>query len=44
VGGGLHGQSECMSVALTRALIKINVKYRSILAGFGLVGFDSRAK
>lgn len=44
VGGGIHSQSECMAIALTQALIAINPKYETILAGFGLVGTDDRKK
>jgi small subunit ribosomal protein S9 len=43
-GGGQKGQSECMAYALARALIKINPKYKIILAKFGLAGYDYRQK
>ena len=44
VGGGIHSQSECMAMALTKALIMINPKYEEILACFGLVGVDDRKR
>jgi small subunit ribosomal protein S9 len=44
VGGGIHSQSECMAMALTKALIMVNPKYERILAQFGLVGTDDRKK
>lgn len=44
VGGGVHSQSECMSIALTNALISINPKYKEILSLIGLVGVDDRIK
>ena len=44
VGGGVHSQSECMAMALTKALIMINPRYENILAGFGLVATDDRKK
>ena len=42
MGGGVHSQSECMAMALTKALIVINPRYERILARFGLVGIDDR--
>ena len=42
MGGGIHSQSECMAMALTKALIMINPRYEKILASFGLVGTDDR--
>lgn len=42
VGGGIHSQSECLALALTKALILMNPKFESTLAAFGLVGTDDR--
>ncbi len=41
-GGGLHGQSECLAYAVTKALIKINPAFTEDLYYFGLVGVDAR--
>lgn len=44
VGGGAHGQSECISIALSNALIKMEPRYEPNLYAFGLVGTDDRKK
>ena len=44
VGGGVHSQAECMSIALTNALIMVDPRYKSILEKTGLVGIDYRKK
>lgn len=44
VGGGCHGQSECISIALTNGLSKIDPGHREFLKNFGLVGTDDRRK
>lgn len=31
VGGGIHGQAECMSIALANALATVNPKFKKIL-------------
>lgn len=41
-GGGISGQANAISLALTRALCKINPSYRSILKTAGLLTRDSR--
>lgn len=41
-GGGISGQASAISLALTRALCKINPSYRSILKTAGLLTRDSR--
>lgn len=35
---GVHGQSECIAIAMSKALIGVDARFKSILAGFWLVG------
>ena len=44
MGGGVHGQSECIAYAIARALIKVEPRFREMLNKFGLVGSDFRRK
>lgn len=42
VGGGIHSQAECMSIALANALASVNLKFKKILEQTGLLGIDDR--
>jgi small subunit ribosomal protein S9 len=41
-GGGFTGQSEALSLAISRALIKIDPEHRTVLKSHGLLRRDSR--
>jgi small subunit ribosomal protein S9 len=41
-GGGFTGQSEALSLAISRALIKVDPEHRSVLKSHGLLRRDSR--
>ena len=41
-GGGFTGQSEALSLAISRALIKIDPEHRAVLKSHGLLRRDSR--
>ncbi|HIX19713.1 MAG TPA: 30S ribosomal protein S9 [Candidatus Akkermansia intestinigallinarum] len=43
-GGGIHGQTGAMSLAIARALVMIDEEYRSALREQGLLTRDSRMK
>ena len=43
-GGGIHGQTGAISLAIARALVMINEEYRSLLREQGLLTRDSRMK
>jgi small subunit ribosomal protein S9 len=41
-GGGFTGQSEALSLAIARALIKVDPEHRTVLKSHGLLRRDSR--
>ena len=43
-GGGIHGQTGAMSLAIARSLVMINEEYRAQLREQGLLTRDSRMK
>ena len=43
-GGGIHGQTGAMSLAIARALVMQNEEYRAALREQGLLTRDSRMK
>lgn len=43
-GGGIHGQTGAMSLAIARALVMIDEEHRVALRGQGLMTRDSRMK
>ncbi len=43
-GGGIHGQTGAMSLAIARALVMIDEEYRTALREQGLLTRDSRMK
>ena len=44
IGGGKAGQVEALSLALCRALVKINESFKAIIKPTGLLTVDSRVK
>lgn len=43
-GGGLRGQAEAARLAISRALVKMDKQYKSLLRGEGLLSRDAREK
>jgi small subunit ribosomal protein S9 len=41
-GGGINGQAEALSLAISRALCEINTEYRTVLKAKGLLRRDPR--